>query len=291
MAACPTGAGRLGAGGWGAPKTFPGTKRKMSFFRTLSRRRSAASGWTPRGKACTRAYAVGDIHGCLDLLETLLARIEADAAARPPRRTWIVFLGDLIDRGPDSARVVERLLHYRPEFATPVFLAGNHEEVLLRTIGGESEILADWLKFGGAECVESYGLDADALKRAEPAAAAARIRERIPPAHVEFLESFADTFRFGDYLFVHAGIRPGVELEQQDQFDLRWIREPFLSDEEEHGVVVVHGHTISGRVDERRNRIGLDTGAYQSGVLTALGIEDEQRWYLSTGSGGARAAE
>lgn len=257
----------------------------MSFLRKLARGRSAVSGWVPHGKAGARAYAIGDIHGCLDLLEALLARIEQDCAARPPKRTWIVFLGDLIDRGPDSARVVERLLHYRPDFATPVFLAGNHEEVLLRTLGGEPEILADWLKFGGAECVASYGLDADALKRLDPAEAAARVRERIPPAHLEFVGGFADTFRFGDYLFVHAGIRPGVELEQQDQFDLRWIREPFLSDEEEHGVVVVHGHTIAGRVEERPNRIGLDTGAYQSGVLTAMGVEDDERWFLSTGDG------
>ena len=261
----------------------------MSLFRKLSRGRSGAGGWTPSGKAGARAYAIGDIHGCLDLLDDLLARIEADAAARPPKRTWIVFLGDLIDRGRDSAGVIERLIHYRPDFATPVFIAGNHEEVLLRTLGGEPEILVDWLKFGGAECVASYGLDADLLRRMEPAEAAARVRERVPPAHLEFVGSFADTFRFGDYLFVHAGIRPGVELEQQDQFDLRWIREPFLSDEEEHGVVVVHGHTIADRVEERRNRIGLDTGAYQSGVLTAMGIEEDKRWFLSTGDGAGAA--
>ena len=260
----------------------------MSFFRKLSRGRSSG-GWTPSGKAGVRAYAVGDIHGCLGLLDELLARIEADAAERSPRRTWIVFLGDLIDRGRDSAGVIERLVHYRPDFATPVFIAGNHEEVLLRTLGGEPEILVDWLKFGGAECVASYGLDADSLRRMEPAEAAARVRERVPPAHLEFVGSFADTFRFGDYLFVHAGIRPGVELEQQDQFDLRWIREPFLSDEEEHGVVVVHGHTIADRVEERRNRIGLDTGAYQSGVLTAMGIEEDKRWFLSTGDGAGAA--
>ena len=257
----------------------------MTLFRILSHGRTGLSRWKPSGKAGVRAYAIGDIHGCLDLLDALLERIEADAAARSPKRTWIVFLGDLIDRGPDSAGVIERLRDYRPDFATPVFLAGNHEEVLLRTLGGEPEILADWLKFGGAECVASYGLDADSLKRMQPAEAAAKIRERIPAAHHEFLESFADTFRFGDYLFVHAGIRPGVELEQQDQFDLRWIREPFLSDEEEHGVVVVHGHTIANRVEERRNRIGLDTGAYQSGVLTAMGVEDDERWFLSTGEG------
>ncbi len=254
----------------------------MSLLRKLARGPSARRREPPRGKPGARAYAVGDIHGCLDLLDTLLGRIEADAAARPPKKTWIVFLGDLVDRGPASAGVVDRLMNYRPDFATPVFLAGNHEEILLRVLGGEPEILKDWLKFGGAECVQSYGLDPGALRKIEPEAAAERIRAKMPPEHVAFLETFADTFRFGDYLFVHAGIRPGIDLAEQDQFDLRWIREPFLSDKEEHGLVVVHGHTISPEVEERPNRIGLDTGAYQYGVLTALGIEDEERWYLST---------
>jgi serine/threonine protein phosphatase 1 len=127
-----------------------------------------------------------------------------------------------------------------------------------------------------------------ALKRMEPEGAVAQIKARLPAEHVAFLESFADTFRFGDYLFVHAGIRPGIDLEHQDQFDLRWIREPFLSDDEEHGLVVVHGHTIVDEVEERRNRIGLDTGAYRNGVLTALGIEDCERWYLSSSGAAAR---
>ena len=253
----------------------------MSFFRKLARGSSGPQRHAPRGKADARAYAIGDVHGCLDLLDALLARIEEDAASRPPKRTWIVFLGDLIDRGPASKGVVDRLLDYKPDFATPVFLAGNHEEVMLRALGDEPEILADWLTFGGAECVESYGLDPAALKRMEPAAAVEALRAKVPQTHIDFLAGFADTFRFGDYLFVHAGIRPGIDLEHQDQFDLRWIREPFLSDEEEHGLVVVHGHTICSQVEERPNRIGLDTGAYQNGVLTALGVEDDERWFLS----------
>ena len=260
----------------------------MSFFRRLSRR-SAAQRPTPRGPADARLYAVGDIHGCLDLLDDLLRLIEDDLASRPPKKTWIVFLGDLIDRGPASAGVVERLRTYRPDGATPVFLAGNHEEIFTRVLDGESEILSDWLKFGGAECVESYGIDPSSLKRMEPAAAVERLRSQVPPAHVEFIQGFADTFRFGDYLFVHAGIRPGVDLDHQDQFDLRWIREPFLSFDDEHGLVVVHGHTITSEVEERANRIGLDTGAYRSGILTALAIEDEARWYLSTAGSPAPA--
>lgn len=263
----------------------------MSFFKSLSRSLFKSDVPPPRGKEGARAYAVGDVHGRLDLLETLLAKIDEDNAGRPPKKTYIVFLGDLIDRGPDSAGVVERLRNYRPDFATPVFLGGNHEEVLLRIVAGEHEIFGDWLSFGGAECVASYGLDPRSLGRKEPAAAARQLVEALPSGHVEFLESFADTFRFGDYLFVHAGIRPGVALAEQDQFDLRWIREPFLGEAEEHGMVIVHGHTIFPKVDERSNRIGIDTGAYRSGVLTAIGIEDEERWYLSTSAAPAGESE
>lgn len=240
-------------------------------------------GGRPRGKPGARAYAVGDIHGRLDLLDALLRRIEADIAARPPRKTYVVFLGDLVDRGPDSAGVVERLRTWRPRHGKPVFLGGNHEEVLLRILGGDASILPDWLKFGGAECARSYGIDVDALRRMEDEEAIAAIRGKVPRAHREFLEHFADTFAFGDYLFVHAGIRPGIAVEEQDRHDLRWIREPFLGDAKEHGFVVVHGHTIVPEVDERPNRIAIDTGAYHSGVLTALGIEETDRWLLSTG--------
>ena len=232
------------------------------------------------GKAGARAYAVGDIHGRADLLEDMLGQIEADAASRPAKRTYVVFLGDLVDRGPDSAGVVARLSGWRPEFAVPVFLAGNHEEVMLRILDGDASLVEGWLKYGGAECAESYGIDPDLLRRLAPEAGVRLLQDKVPELHVEFMSGFGDTFRFGDYLFVHAGIRPGIALEEQDRADLRWIREPFLSDAKHHGFVVVHGHTIVENVEERRNRIGLDTGAYRSGLLTAIGIEDTERWYL-----------
>ncbi len=236
----------------------------------------------PRGKAGARAYALGDIHGRLDLLDGLLRRVEQDIDGRRPKKTYIVFLGDLIDRGPDSAGVVERLRTWRPRHGRPIFLSGNHEEVLLRILGGDASILPDWLKFGGAECARSYGIDVDALRRMEDDEAIEAIRAKVPRAHREFLANFADTFRFGDYLFVHAGIRPGLAIEDQDPHDLRWIRDPFLTDAKEHGFVVVHGHTIVTTVEERPNRIGIDTGAYRSGVLTAVGVEETERWFLST---------
>jgi serine/threonine protein phosphatase 1 len=140
------------------------------------------------------------------------------------------------------------------------------------------------LKFGGAECLSSYGVDPLDLGRSE-LEALATIKFAIPVDHHKFVASFADTLSFGDYLFVHAGLRPGVELRQQSQSDLRWIRAPFLDDDSDHGVVVVHGHTISGRVEYRENRIGIDTGAYRSGVLTALALEGASKWTLDTSDG------
>lgn len=227
-----------------------------------------------------RLYAIGDVHGRDDLLAELLGRIERDSERRGPARRVLVFLGDLVDRGPASAGVVERLRGYRPAGTRLVFLAGNHEEVLLRILDGEVGLIPDWLRFGGAECLRSYGANPEPLRKLEPERALAVVRSAIPPAHVDFLRSFDDTFRAGDYLFVHAGIRPGIPLAEQASADLRWIREPFLSDGAEHGFLVVHGHTIREKVEQRGNRIGIDTGAYRSGVLTALALEGTDQWFL-----------
>jgi serine/threonine protein phosphatase 1 len=236
----------------------------------------------PVGARGYRAYVVGDIHGRLDLLDDILARIHDELAQRPAPKTLLVFVGDLIDRGPASCQVLERLRTYRRPGVQTVFLLGNHEEVLLRVLRGESELIAKWRFFGGTECLQSYGVNVAEVARASDDEALAIVRRAIPRSHVEFLESFADSCRFGDYLFVHAGIRPGVQLEQQSQADMRWIRDPFLGDERDHGLVVVHGHTISDGVEERPNRIGIDTGAYRTGVLTALAIEGPERWLIDT---------
>ena len=232
---------------------------------------------------------IGDIHGRLDLLDQLLDQIHRDLAQRPARKTLLVFVGDLVDRGPSSAQVVERLRTYRHPGVRPIFLLGNHEEVLLRILGGDAVPIGSWLKFGGGECLASYGADPAALARSRDAEVIAAAQRAIPRAHVEFLKSFSDTCRFGDYLFVHAGVRPGIELDLQSQSDLRWIRGPFLLDDSDHGFVVVHGHTITKGVEEKANRIGIDTGAYRSGVLTALAIEGEQRWVLDTAAAPATA--
>ena len=239
----------------------------------------------PAGARGYRAYAVGDIHGRVDLLEHLLAKIHADLQHRPAPKTLLIFVGDLVDRGPSSAQVIERLRCYRRDRVRPVFLLGNHEEVLLRIISGDSSVVDSWLKFGGLQCLQSYGVTLASIRGRSAEQVVEIVRAAVPPEHVEFLECFADSCRFGDYLFVHAGIRPGVEVDQQSQADLRWIRDPFLCDESDHGFVVVHGHTITDEVDERPNRIGIDTGAYRSGVLTALAIEGTERWLIDTRSG------
>jgi serine/threonine protein phosphatase 1 len=247
----------------------------LSFIRRQQQRPARA----PKGR---RAYAVGDIHGRLDLLDRLLADIEGDIEARPAGETFVIFLGDLIDRGPCSREVVERLRTLANPRFQPVFLIGNHEEVLLRLLGGERGLLRSWLSFGGAECAQSYGVDPSQLKQLPEPNALEVLRKAIPPEHADFLRSFIDTFRFGDYLFVHAGIRPGVDLAGQSQRDLRWIRAAFLDDSSDHGFLVVHGHTISEEIDERTNRIGIDTGAYATGILSAIAVEEDRRWFLST---------
>ncbi|MDB5706273.1 MAG: serine/threonine protein phosphatase [Sphingomonas bacterium] len=230
-----------------------------------------------RGPPGARAYAIGDVHGRLDLLERMIATIDRDRRDSPRARDYLILLGDLIDRGPDSRGVVEFLMNLPADGMRIVFLMGNHEEMMLRVLGDEPEALHQWLTYGGYEFAQSYGVEVGRLAVLSPVDAAEKIRGAIPRSHIAFIEGFADSFTFGDYLFVHAGLRPGKSLAEQDTHDLRWIREEFLDDTSDHGCMVVHGHTISAEPEELENRIGIDTGAYQSGVLTAVRIEGDQR--------------
>ena len=259
-----------------------------SLFNRFRARPAAASPRLAPGKL---VYAVGDIHGRDDLLGELIERIDDDRRRRHAIETVIVFLGDLIDRGPASAKVVERLRNFAPAGARTVFLTGNHEEVLLRLLDGDDSLVASWLKFGGLQCCASYGLDPREIARMRSREAGDAIRGAVPASHRKFLGGFHDTVRIGDYLFVHAGIRPGVALDAQAQFDLRWIRQPFLDDRRDHGFIVVHGHTISDGVDQAANRIGIDTGAYRSGVLTALAASGDSTWFLQTEQKSNRSAD
>jgi serine/threonine protein phosphatase 1 len=249
---------------------------------SFNRSKSAASAVRapPSGPAGRRLYAIGDVHGRLDLLTPLLEKIDADIRTRPSGEHLLVFLGDLIDRGPDSRAVVELVRKDPIANARIVRLKGNHEDCLVRGLRGEPKVLSDWLGFGGYECAQSYGVEIGALFGREPEEIEPIIAQAIPPAHIDFLDSFIDSARFGDYLLVHAGIRPGVPLEQQSPQDMRWIRSEFLQSEIDPGFVVVHGHSITTDVDERPNRICIDTGAYRSGLLTAIWIEGAARGYI-----------
>jgi serine/threonine protein phosphatase 1 len=211
-----------------------------------------------------RVYAIGDIHGRRDLFDALVAAIEADDSSRLAAETTIILLGDLIDRGPESARVIQAARDLAARRRVRI-LCGNHEELFLRCF----------------EEIMSYPLDAARWKAATMQEAQAMLPGIIPPADLEFIRSFEDRIAIGDYCFVHAGIDPGAALADQKLNDLRWIREPFLSHQGDYPFVVVHGHTITDEPVIRSNRIGIDTGAYRSGRLTALALEGDARWLLT----------
>lgn len=236
-----------------------------------------------------RVYAIGDIHGRDDLFAELIDMIRADIAARPVAHVTLILLGDLVDRGPQSAEVVARAIALRSEFVDMRLLIGNHEECFLAALTGDVRKLRYFMRIGGDETVRSYWKDDASLTEASFEEVAERLPANVPASHVEFLGSGEDVIEIGDYVFVHAGIRPGVPLDKQSLSDLRWIREEFLSDDRDHGAMVVHGHTIRDDIDEWPNRIGIDTGAYRSGILTAIVLEGTGRHYLKTG-GFARAA-
>ena len=225
-----------------------------------------------------RVYAVGDLHGCDELLARLLALIDADDASRGPAKTTLIFLGDLVDRGPASAQVVERLRRLALERPGTRFLKGNHEEIFLGAVEGEPKALRLFCRIGGRETVISYGLDTDRYDRLDYEEFAAELKQLVPAEHTAFIDRFEDLIEIGDYVFVHAGIRPGVDLDQQHSRDLRWIRDPFLDHDRSFNKMIVHGHTISPEIDFRSNRIGVDTGAYSTGQLSALGLEDATSW-------------
>jgi serine/threonine protein phosphatase 1 len=239
----------------------------------------------PRGAPGKRLYAIGDVHGRLDLLDDLLGQIERHAADTPAESRFVVLLGDLIDRGPCSKGVLERLRGKAPIEAKFVFVKGNHEELLADALRGDPVRLPEWLKYGGLECAQSYGVEVGGLVGASPDVIAHALEMKIPRSHLAFIDSFVDSVRFGDYLLVHAGVRPGVALDHQDPTDLRWIRSEFLASPADHGAVIVHGHSIEEDVQERANRIGIDTGAYRTGRLTALWIDGPDRGFLATPGG------
>jgi serine/threonine protein phosphatase 1 len=228
----------------------------------------------PRVPDGVRVYAIGDIHGRADLLDGVLSHIDSDLAKTPVSNSLEVFLGDYVDRGPDSRGVLDRLVA-RNLTHRMVFLKGNHETFLSQFVS-KPAILGDWQRLGGLETLMSYGLtpsiNADTVTQAKLAAA---LDQAMPPSHRRFLDDLKSSFTFGDFYFVHAGVRPGIALEKQREEDLLWIRHEFLLCEEDFGKIIVHGHTPVQQVDIRPNRINIDTGAYATGSLTCLVLEED----------------
>tara|TARA_B100000686_G_scaffold345603_1_gene430522 strand:- start:348 stop:1100 length:753 start_codon:yes stop_codon:yes gene_type:complete len=241
-----------------------------------------------------RVYAIGDIHGRFDLLEVLHTKIVEDAGDASDFAKTIVYLGDYVDRGSRVYEVIETLASEPEDDWLRVFLRGNHEYMMLGFLAG-SYPFGSWLLNGGDATLVSYGVDISAMMWAsalsvhevdvdesEEAKIRAVFAAKLPPPHAGFLQDLTLQHRCGDYVFVHAGIRPGVPLEDQDSQDLIWIRETFLLSEVDYGAIVVHGHTISDHVDFRPNRIGIDTGAWRSNCLSCIVLEEDEVRIIQT---------
>ncbi len=222
-----------------------------------------------------RYYVIGDIHGRMDLYSAMIGEIEADDAAGEAKDTVVVLLGDLVDRGPDSAGVVRRTREWMQERTVRV-LAGNHEEMFLAAFD-DIEVLRHFFKHGGRETVMSFGISAEDFNEMSLEELYASLPQLVSSEDREFIASFEGMIIAGDYVFVHAGIDPDVPLDKQDRRDLLWIRDRFLRHKGPLPKVVVHGHTIFNEVVDCGNRIGIDTGAFRTGVLTALVLESDQR--------------
>ena len=251
----------------------------FSLFRSLRRRVEAK----PISTDGRRIYAVGDVHGRLDLLEPLLEQIRQDAAdTAVADKPVLIFLGDYVDRGAGSKGVIDRVIALEREGVFELCaLKGNHEEALLAFLG-DAAFGPTWCEHGGSETLSSYGvslpllrMDAEAWGQAQAAFA-----EALPGEHLSFLSDLSLTAVYGDYVFVHAGLRPGVALSAQRELDLLWIRQDFLGARRGFEKIVVHGHTPAEEAYMGDHRIGVDTGAYATGVLTAVRLQDADRRFI-----------
>jgi serine/threonine protein phosphatase 1 len=226
-----------------------------------------------------RIYAIGDVHGEARLLTHLLHKIEEDQIDRVPKSITLIFLGDVIDRGPGSDLIVQSLM--QAECPGLILLKGNHEQILVDAYRGDDDALSGWLRFGGSATLESFGIDVPVQDRMDFADLRDRMHERIGDTVVDWLDQRPVWHGAGDYFFVHAGIRPGVPLDRQSEDDMMWIRQAFTDSRRDHGKVIVHGHTVQpGPVKLGGNRINVDTGAHHFGHLTALGLDGDEQWVI-----------
>ena len=236
---------------------------------------SSAQKLKPRVPERTRIYAIGDVHGRVDLLSALFDQIDDHIDAFPIKRPIQVLLGDYIDRGPNSREVIDTLIARRSRHGI-ICLKGNHESYAAQILADPS-VLPEWSQFGGANTLLSYGVRPpirDNLQQQEEAALA--FRQALPESHHRFLNSLALSFTSGDYFFAHAGVRPGIPLHEQNEEDLLSIRREFLQHEKDYSKIVVHGHTPVKEPEFRQNRINIDTGAYATGRLTCLTLEGDE---------------
>ena len=251
------------------------------FSKTISALKGARAGAprvpAPRVPEGARVYVIGDIHGRLDLLTQLRERIVLDSGDFTGERKVMVYLGDYVDRGPQAKEVIDLLVDEPLGGFESVHLEGNHEKFFLDFLG-DASVWPLWLYNGAGATISSYGVSSTAGAESVQA----EFRARIPARHLEFLSALALSHTEGDYFFVHAGVRPGVALEDQDEADMIWIRDLFLSSDADHGKIVVHGHSIARQPEIEANRIGIDTGAYATGTLTCLVLEGEGRAFLHT---------
>lgn len=256
----------------------------MKFLKHPAGRRSPESATIPDHQ---RIYAVGDIHGRADLLLKMHQAVSEHAAAAHPAENHIIYLGDYVDRGLQVKEVMDILAENPlPEFES-VFLKGNHEEILLNFLS-DAAVLDDWLPLGGQATLLSYGIvpPGDAVNPGRAEEIRRDFIEAFPKSHIDFLMHTEISYQAGDYLFVHAGLRPGVPLHRQSPMDCLWIREPFLSNRKYLGLRVVHGHHITGHPEILSHRIGVDTGAYATGKLSCVILEAGRVESLMVQAGG-----
>ncbi len=234
----------------------------------------------PDGK---RVYAIGDVHGRRDLLEELVDRLQAHAAQADAAQNVLILLGDYVDRGKDSKGVIDDLLDLDLPGWQTVFLRGNHDQAILDFLN-DAQLYRAWRSYGAAETLLSYGVTPPRFENdAVIAKARDEFAQKLPPRHLEFISNLKYLHIEGDYLFVHAGVRPGIPFEQQAVEDMLGIRDDFLQSQRSFGKVVVHGHTPSENPVRRANRIGIDTGAYATGRLTAAILEGDNCTFAATG--------
>jgi serine/threonine protein phosphatase 1 len=247
-------------------------------LRLLQSRKTVKPPQLPEG---VRIYAFGDIHGRADLLKEMFTVIDRDLAHHPIKRPIEVYHGDYIDRGPDSAQTLDLLIE-RGRNRMAVFLKGNHEAYFLEVLHDATKF-EDWRQFGGLQTLMSYGVQPP-LKAgaAEQIETLRLLNDALPAEHLQFLCSLQPSFVCGDYFFVHAGVRPGVPLNEQQESDLLWIRNDFLDSDADFGKFVVHGHTPISQPEKRKNRINIDTGAFATGNLTLLRIEGSSMMVASS---------